>query len=99
MTALVYEYSGGKLLDGLYFFYASWNSSCNVLKERITRINNDFPGLNIYRVNTTKYSALKQQLKINRIPSYLMIAKEEVTARRDGNIDYFTLKKWLLERI
>ncbi|MDE5566016.1 MAG: thioredoxin family protein [Anaeroplasmataceae bacterium] len=99
MNVLVYEYNGLELQDGLYFFYASWNSACNVLKERISRINNEFPQINIYRVNTTKYSNLKQQLKVNRIPSYLWIKNQVIEGRRDGNVDYFTLKKWLQERV
>ncbi len=95
---MVYEYSGGKLQDGLYFFYAAWNSNCNVLLERITKLNQQF-NVNIYRVNTTRFSQLKQQLGVNRIPSYLWIVNEKVESRKEGNIDFFTLKKWLQERV
>lgn len=94
---MVYEYSGEKLQDGLYFFYASWNSSCNVLKERVTKLNIEFQNLNIFRVNTTKYASLKQKFAVKRIPSYLLIKEEQVVSRKDGNIDYYSLKQWLRE--
>ncbi|MDE5714571.1 MAG: thioredoxin family protein [Anaeroplasmataceae bacterium] len=94
---MIYEYNGQDLFDGLYFFYASWNSKCNVLAERIQKLNLEF-NINIYRVNVTKYGNLKQQFRINRIPSYLLIKNGEVISRRDGNVDYYSLKLWLKER-
>lgn len=96
---LIYEYNGSNLADGLYYFYASWNSSCNVLKDRITKLNLDFKNLTIYKVNTTRYPQIKKDLKINKIPSYLLISNQQIVDRRDGNIDYLTLKNWLKERI
>lgn len=95
---MVYEYSGGELQDGLYFFYASWNSNCNVLLNRITRLNNEL-SIPIFRVNTTKYNLIKEKLAVHRIPSYIWIQNHQIVSRKDGNIDYFSLKKWLQERI
>lgn len=96
---MIYEYNGSNLTDGLYYFYASWNSRCNLLADRIQRLNFDFKNLAIYKVNTTKYAQLKKELKINKIPSYLLIQNQQVIDRRDGNYDYITLKKWLNERM
>ena len=96
---MVYEYSGGNLADGLYYFYAAWNSKCNVLADRITRINLEFPSINIYKVNTTRYPNIKKELNVSKIPSYLLVSSKEVTSRKDGNIDYLTLKKWLKEML
>lgn len=96
---MIYEYNGSNLADGLYYFYASWNSRCNVLADRIQRLNIDFKNLTIYKVNTTKFAQLKKDLKINKIPSYLLIQNQQIIDRKDGNFDYLTLKKWLNERI
>ncbi len=94
---MIYEYNGQEILDGLYFFYASWNSKCNLLAERIQKLNLEF-NLPIYRVNVTKYGSLKHRFSITRIPSYLLIKNGEVISRRDGNVDYYSLKLWLKER-
>ena len=96
---MIYEYNGTNLADGLYYFYASWNSKCNMLAERIQRLNMEFKNLTIYKVNTTKYTNLKHDLKINKMPSYLLIKNQEIVGRKDGNFDYYTLKKWLQERM
>ena len=96
---MIYEYNGSILADGLYYFYASWNSRCNVLAERITKLNMEFKNLTIYKVNTTKYANMKKDFKINKIPSYLLIQNQQVVARKDGNFDYISLKKWLNERL
>lgn len=96
---MIYEYNGSNLGDGLYFFYAAYNSKCNVLAERINKLNNDYKNLNIYRVNTTKYMNIKNQLSVTKIPSYLLIKNQSVISRKDGNVDYYTLKQWLKERV
>lgn len=96
---MVYEYNGSNLADGLYYFYAAWNSRCNMLAERIQRISLDFKELPIYKVNTTKYANLKRELQVNKIPSYLLIKNQQIVGRKDGNFDYYTLKKWLTERM
>ncbi|MDE6584644.1 MAG: thioredoxin family protein [Anaeroplasmataceae bacterium] len=96
---MIYEYNGSNLTDGLYYFYASWNSRCNVLADRIQKLNLDFNGLTIYKVNTTKYANLKKELQVNKIPSYLLIKDQQVIGRKDGNFDYYTLKNWLKERM
>ena len=96
---MIYEYNGSNLADGLYYFYASWNSRCNVLAERITRLNLEFSNLKIYKVNTTKYANMKKEYQITKMPSYLLIENQKVIGRKEGNLDYFTLKKWLSERI
>lgn len=96
---MIYEYNGSNLADGLYYFYASWNSRCNVLAERITKLNMEFKNLTIYKVNTTKYANMKKDFIINKIPSYLLIQNQQVVARKDGNFDYISLKKWLNERL
>jgi Thioredoxin domain-containing protein len=95
---LVYEYNGSNLNDGLYYFYASWNSKCNILAERIQKLNLEFKELSIYKVNTTKYMNLKKELQVNKMPSYILIQNGQIVSRKDGNLDYFTLKKWLSER-
>ncbi len=95
---MVYEYNGSNLNDGLYYFYASWNSKCNILAERIQKLNLEFKELSIYKVNTTKYMNLKKELQVNKMPSYILIQNGQIVSRKDGNLDYFTLKKWLSER-
>ncbi|MDE6947079.1 MAG: thioredoxin family protein [Anaeroplasmataceae bacterium] len=95
---MVYEYNGSNLNDGLYYFYASWNSKCNILAERIQKLNLEFKELSIYKVNTTKYMNLKKELQVNKMPSYILIQNGKIVSRKDGNLDYFTLKKWLSER-
>ncbi len=95
---MVYEFSGGNLTDGLHYFYAAWNSKCNVLADRITRLNLEFPNLNIYKINTTRYPNIKKEFNISKIPSYILLKNGEIVGRRDGNIDYFSLKSWLKEK-
>lgn len=95
---MIYEYNGSNLADGLYYFYAAWNSKCNLLAERLLKLNLDFKNLTIYKVNTTKYAQLKKDLKVIKMPSYLLIKNQQVVSRKDGNFDYITLKKWLAER-
>lgn len=96
---MIYEYNGSNLADGLYYFYASWNSRCNVLAERITKLNMEFKNLTIYKVNTTKYANMKKDFQVSKIPSYLLIQNQQVVSRKDGNFDYISLKKWLNERL
>lgn len=96
---MVYEFNGSPLGDGLYFFYASWNSKCNVLSERITKLNLDFKNMNIYKINITKHVNMKRQFQVNKIPSYIWIKDGKAVSRRDGNIDYYSLKIWLKERM
>lgn len=96
---MIYEYNGSNLVDGLYFIYASWNSKCNILIDRINRINKEFPNINIYKVNITKYPTIKAKFLVKKIPSYIFVKDNEIFARKDGNIDYFTLKNWLLEKV
>ena len=86
------------MIDGLYYFYASWNSNCNTIKNRINRLDNSFD-INIIRVNTTKYNSLKQKYNINRIPIYLLIKDNNLLTSINGNVDYYTLSKWLKENI
>ena len=96
---MIYEYNNSNLNDGLYFFYASWNSHCNLLIERLNKLSNDFPTLNIYKVNSSKYTNLKRQLKVNKIPSYLLIKNNNINSRRYGNIDSYSLKIWIKDNI
>ncbi len=96
---MIYEYNGSNLADGLYYFYAAWNSRCNLLADRLTRLSVDFKNLRIYKVNTTKYSNMKKEYLITKFPTYLLIENQEIVGRKDGNLDYLTLKKWLTERL
>ncbi|MDE7263153.1 MAG: thioredoxin family protein [Anaeroplasmataceae bacterium] len=96
---MIYEYNGSNLADGLYYFYASWNSRCNILADRLLKLNLDFKNLTIYKVNTTKYSQMKKDFNVVKMPSYLLIKNQQVISRKDGNLDYFSLKKWLSERM
>ena len=95
---MIYEYNGSNIVDGLYYFYAAWNSKCNTLKERINKLNNNY-NINIYKVNTTKYNNLKQLYSINKIPIYLLIKNEKVISSIHGNVDYYTLSKWLKDKL
>lgn len=96
---MIYEYNGSNLSDGLYYFYASWNSKCNILAERIIKLNIDFNNLNIYKVNTTRFNNLKKQLNIKKIPTYLYIKNGIIKEKLEGNFDYISLKKWIKERV
>ena len=42
---------------------------------------------------------MKKEYQITKMPSYLLIENQKVIGRKEGNLDYFTLKKWLSERI
>ena len=75
---MIYEYNGSNLADGLYYFYASWNSRCNVLAERITRLNLEFSNLTIYKVNTTKYANMKKEYKMTTVEELLPYSFEEI---------------------
>ena len=94
---MIYEYNGtGCLLeDGLYYFYASWSSKCNTLKERLQRLSSSMPDLRIYRVNTTHYQTLKKNLSIQRIPTYLCVNDAHIVSKMEGNVDFYSLKKWI----
>lgn len=96
---MIYEYNGSNLNDGLYYFYASWNSKCNILADRIIKLNMDFRNLAIYKVNTTKYNDLKKRLEVKKIPSYYLIKDGVIKEKLEGNFDYNSLKKWIKERV
>lgn len=96
---MIYEYNGSNVTDGLYYFYASWNSNCNTIKNRINRIDKEYNNLTIYRVNTTKYIKLKNDMNINKIPSFIFIKNNEIVSRISGNVDYYTLSNWLKENL
>ena len=96
---MIYEYNGSNMTDGLYYFYASWNSNCNTIKNRINRLDNSYPEINIYRLNTTKYNKLKNEFNISRIPTYVLIKNNEVISKINGNIDYYSLSNWLKENL
>ena len=42
---------------------------------------------------------MKHLFNITKIPSYLLIKKNEVISSINGNVDYYTLNKWLKENI
>ena len=48
---MVFDYQG-QMMDGLYYFYAGWNGKCQYTLEKINRIANSIPDLDIYKVNT-----------------------------------------------
>ena len=91
---MIYEYNGN-LVDGLYYFYASWNSKCNVSNDRLKRIDLEFKNLNIITVNTTKFPNLKKDFTIKVIPTYLLFKNNQIIKKIEGNIDYISLAKWL----
>ena len=95
---MIYEYNGSNIVDGLYYFYASWNSNCNTLKERINRIDRNY-NINIYKVNTTKFNNIKKSYNVTKIPSYLLIKDNNVVSSINGNVDYYTLSKWLKDNL
>lgn len=90
---MIYEFNGN-IVDGLYYFYASWNSKCNASMNRLERISNKF-NITIIKVNTTKYPNMKKNFNIVRIPSYLYIKDNIVMSKMEGNIDYISLFKWI----
>ncbi len=92
---MIYEYGGASLPNGLYYLYAGWSSKCNLIKERIERISKEHPSLNIYRVNTTKFPQLKAEWQITRIPSYVYVESGTVKEKMMGNVDLFSLQKWV----
>lgn len=98
MIVAIYEYNGSSIIDGLYYFYASWNSNCNTLKDRINKIDKSF-NINIVKINITKYNEIKRLYNVTKIPTYLLIKNNEVLSGINGNVDYNTLNKWLKENI
>lgn len=90
---MIYEFNGN-LVDGLYYFYASWNSKCNSSHDRLERISKKH-NLNVIRVNSTKYPGLKKNFNVSRIPTYLFIKDGNVIKKLEGNIDYISLSKWI----
>lgn len=79
---------------GIYYFYASWNNSCNISKELIEKLSNEIKNINIIKINTTKYPYLKKKYSINRIPSYAIIKNCSLVSKIDGGINSYSLLKW-----
>ena len=94
---MIIEYNGSNLNDGLFYFYASWNSNCNSTKQKLERLNFDNKNITIYRINVTKFPELKEKYKVSRIPSYMIVKNNNIITRRDGNIDFYSLNKWIKE--
>lgn len=90
---MIYEFNGN-LVDGLYYFYASWNSKCNHSMERLEKISRKYD-MNIIKINTTKYPGLKTNFNVSKIPTYLYVVDGKVIKRIEGNVDYISLSKWI----
>lgn len=95
---MIVEFNGNPINSNcLLYFYASWNSSCNVHQDALRWLEMEYNDLLIIKVNTTKYNSMKQKYNIKRIPTYIYIEKNEIKAKIDGYINQYTLGKWLKE--
>ncbi len=93
---MILEYDG--VLDdeiSLIFFYASWNSNCNIQKNLLFNVSSAFPDLKIYRLNTTKFHLEKKKYSINKIPSYIICHKGNIIGKYEGTIDQYSLINWV----
>lgn len=92
---MIYEYTGNDVQlkgNNLVFFYASYNNDCNLNKEILQRINNEFSNLNIIRINTTTFYAKKTMYKINKIPCYAFIKDNSIKEVFKNPLNYYALK-------
>ena len=79
----------------IYYFYASWNNSCNISKELLDKLTKEVKKYNIIKINVTKYPYLKKKYNINKIPSYTFIKNGILISKLDGGINSYTLLKWV----
>ncbi len=67
-----------------------YNDLVNVIEKK-------YKDLAIIRINTTKYYEMKEQFKINKIPSFVLLKDDNVVSKYDGMTSQYSMINWIKE--
>lgn len=93
---MISEYNGGGLnSECLAYFYASWNSKCNLHIEALRRIDREQKDLSIVRINVSKFHEMKERFSVGKIPTFILLKDGNVISRVNGYTDQYSLSRWV----
>lgn len=67
-----------------------YNDLVNVIEKK-------YKDLAIIRINTTKYYEKKEQFKINKIPSFVLLKDDNVVSKYEGMTSQYSIINWIKE--
>lgn len=67
-----------------------YNDLVNVIEKK-------YKDLAIIRINTTKYYEMKEQFKIKKIPSFVLLKDDNVVSKYDGMTSQYSMINWIKE--
>lgn len=93
---MIIEFNGSHINSScMLYFYAGWNSNCNIQLDALKKIDMENKDLLIIKINTTKFNSLKKNYDIKKIPTYLYIENNQEKSRLEGYASKYILTKWL----
>ena len=91
----IFDYSSGSNLNGnfkfigtkpaIIDFYADWCGPCKVIAPILDELNNEYPGIDFYKVDTEESSDLAAAFGIRSIPTVIFIPVEGTPKMTSGS--------------